>query len=332
MNSGGSLRVGLVSTAHVHTGSYAHHFAVHPRTSITGVWDNDRKRGEEFSKTRNLRFFSNIEDLFEGCDAVAIASENNNHLGHIEASAAAGQHIICEKPIVAKFDEFDRVRNVVTNSGIKFMTAFPCRFSPAWQALKTRILHGEIGQIKAINATNRGTCPGSWFIDLKMSGGGAMIDHVVHVADLIRDLLDEEPATVYAQTGNNMYGKEWDDTAMVTLDYPGGVFVTLDSSWSRPKSYKTWGDVTIKVVGDKGVINLDMFGQNLDYFRNDSAVSHVVSAYGSDLDGAMVDAFVRSCLDNEPVPVTLEHGLAAVLVPLRAYESLKARAPVGSLN
>ena len=326
------LRVGLVSTAHVHTGSYAHHFAVHDQTEVAGVWDNDRKRGEEFGKQRGLKFVANLDALLASCDAVAISSENNHHLGHIESCANARKHIICEKPIVAKLDEFDQVRKMVAANGIKFMTAFPCRFSPAWQSLKARVLHGEVGQIKAINATNRGTCPGLWFTDPKLSGGGAMIDHVVHVADLIRDLLDEEPDTVYAQIGNNMYGKEWDDTAMVTLEYPCGAFVTIDSSWSRPKSYKTWGDVTMKIVGDKGVINLDMFGQGLDYYRNDGVPSHVVSAYGSDLDGALMDAFVRVCLDDEPVPITLEHGLAAVSVPLRAYQSAKSKEPVGSLN
>lgn len=328
-SSVGHLRVGLVSTAHLHCSSYAQNFSQNARTSMVGVWDNDRKRGEEFAKQRNLKFFKDQSELLDLCDAVAISSENNLHVGHIEDCAKARKHILCEKPVVAKLDEFDRVRNVVAANGIKFMTAFPCRFSPAWQTLKARVLHGEIGTIKAINATNRGSCPGSWFTEPSLSGGGAMIDHVVHVADLIRDLLDEEPDTVYAQTGNNMYSKSWEDTAMVTLEYPCGAFVTIDSSWSRPKAYKTWGDVMIKVVGDKGVINLDMFGQGIEFYRNDAEVSHVSSGYGSDLDGAMVDAFIRACLDGDPVPLTLEHGLAAVSVPLRAYQSLSSKIPVG---
>lgn len=327
-----NLRVGLVSTAHLHCASYAHHFAHHERTSMVGVWDNDTVRGEGFANERGLKFFANLNDLLSECDAVAISSENNNHLEHIEACATARKHILCEKPVVAKAEEFDRVRHAVSSNGIKFMTAFPCRFSPAWQALKARVLHGDIGMLKAINATNRGSCPGSWFTNPALSGGGAMIDHVVHVADLLRDLLDEEPDTVFAQTGNNMYGQNWEDTAMVTLEYPCGVFATIDSSWSRPKSYKTWGDVMIKIVGDKGVINLDMFGQGLDLYRNEAEVSHVAVGYGSDLDKAMVAAFVASCLDGELIPVTLEHGLAAVSVPLRAYESLNSRTPVGAAN
>ncbi|MBS1728844.1 MAG: Gfo/Idh/MocA family oxidoreductase [Armatimonadetes bacterium] len=324
-----SLRIGLVSAAHVHTPSYAHQFANHERTTVSGVWDDDAARGKKFAADRGLRFFAKLDDLLDECDAVAISSENNKHADHIQACANAKKPIICEKPVVAKREEFDVVRRAVNDNGIKFMTAFPCRFSPAYQALRARVQSGEVGTIRAINATNRGTCPGRWFTDPSLSGGGAMIDHVVHVADLLRDLLGQEPSSVYAQIGNNMYGQVWDDTAMVSLEYPSGVFATLDSSWSRPPSFKTWGDVTMKIVGDDGVLNLDMFGQGIDLYRNDAKVSHGLAGYGSDMDGAMVEAFIRSVLDNEPIAVTLEDGLAAVSVSLRAYEATKRKETVG---
>ena len=328
--SSGKLRVGLVSVAHGHVGSYAHNLSKHPRTSISGVWDDDSERGNSFADERGLKFFENLEDLLTECDAVTICSENNKHVEHVERTAQAKKHILCEKPVVARYEDFKRIREAVQISDIKFMTAFPCRFSPAWQALKSRIKSGEIGTIRAINATNRGTCPWSWFVDPTLRGGGAMIDHVVHVADLLRDLLQEEPSSVYAQIGNNMYGQEWDDTAMVSLEYHSGVFATLDSSWSRPPSFKTWGDVTMKIVGDKGVLNLDMFGQGLEHYRNEGKLSHVLQAYGSDLDGGMVEAFIRAVLDDEPIPVTLEDGLAAASVSLRAYESTRQRRAIGA--
>lgn len=321
------LRVGLISAAHVHTPSYAHNFAANPRAEIAGIWDDEGGRGKQFAKDRGIQFFSNLDDLLAKCDAVAISSENTKHLAHIEQAANAGKHIICEKPVVVRQTDFDKVREVVAKNNVKFMTAFPCRFSPAYQSLKQRVNNGELGEIKAINATNRGQCPGMWFIQPSLSGGGAMIDHVVHVADLLRDLLGEEPSHIEGQIGSNMYGgTDWDDTAMVTLDYPGGVFATLDSSWSRPKAFRTWGDVTLKVVGTKGVLNVNLFDQSIGHFKNDRAKSFADQWYGSDLDGAMMGAFVNACLDNAEIPVTLEDGLAAALVSLRAYESIKRKA------
>lgn len=320
------LRVGLVSTAHVHTPSYAHNFASNPNATISGVWDDDAERGKAFAEKRQLPFFDSLEELLVHSDAVAISSENTKHLAHIEAAANAGKHIICEKPVVVRAEDFDKVREVVVKNNVKFMTAFPCRFSPAYKNLKARLASGEIGTIKAINATNRGHCPGSWFIQPALSGGGAMIDHVVHVADLLRDLLGEEPSHVEGQIGSNMYGgKDWDDTAMVTLDYPSGIFATLDSSWSRPSSFRTWGDVTLKIVGEKGVLHVNLFDQAIRHTKNGRAKSFADQGYGSDLDGAMMDAFVEACLNNTEPPITLEDGLAAASVSLRAYASSKPK-------
>ena len=320
------LRVGLISAAHVHAPSYAHNFEANPRAEIAGLWDDDVTRGTEFAEKRGIPFYSNLNELLEKCDAVAISSENTKHLAHIEAAANAGKHIICEKPVVVRQADFDKVCEVVERNQVKFMTAFPCRFSPAYQSLKQRVQSGELGEIKAINATNRGQCPKMWFIQPELSGGGAMIDHVVHVADLLRDLLGEEPSHVEGQIGSNMYrGTNWDDTAMVTLDYPSGVFATLDSSWSRPSAFRTWGDVTLKVVGTKGVLNVNLFDQSIGHYKIDRAKSYTDQCYGSDLDGAMMGAFVDACLDNAEIPVTLEDGLAAAKVSLRAYESLKPK-------
>ena len=180
--------------------------------------------------------------------------------------------------------------------------------------------------MRAVAATNRGTCPmeaGSSTREL--SGGGAMIDHVVHVADLLRDLLGGDPARVQAQTGNNLYGRDWEDTAMVTMEWPDGIFATLDASWSRPKGYKTWGDVTMTVVGERGTIELDMFGPAIEVYGERG---YRAAAYGSDLDAAMVDAFVRACLDGAPVPTTMRDGLQAARIALAGYRSVEAGEPV----
>jgi predicted dehydrogenase len=153
-----------------------------------------------------------------------------------------------------------------------------------------------------------------------------MIDHVVHVTDLLRDLLGEEVATVQAQIGSNVYGKDWEDTAMVTMSFPSGVFATLDSSWSRPNSFKTWGDVTMTVTGDKGVVEMDMFGPALDVY---SAHTPFHSAgYGSNLDLAMVEAFLDAVRSKQEPPVTLKDGIQAARVAMAGYRSVEVGAPV----
>ena len=315
------VRVGFVTTAHVHVPAFVSGLrSAGLRATPVGLWDHDAARGAAFCERFGLTPFESRSALLDACDAVIVGSENVRHGEDILAGLAAGCHVLCEKPLVITEDDAAAVRAAVAQTDRVVMTAFPCRFSPAWAALKERVAAGAIGTVRAICATNRGTCPGGWFTDPALSGGGAMIDHTVHVADLLWDLLGQRVVRVNAQTGSNVYGQAWDDTAMLTLEYADGTFATLDSSWSRPGSYKTWGDVTMTVTGDLGTIELDMFGQEVHRY---GVGGHSVAGYGTNLDAAMIDEFLSAIEDRRAPRVTAEDGLRAAAVALAGYRSVR---------
>ncbi len=321
------VRVGILSVAHMHVWSYLGCLKNHPDAELVGIWDDDVSRLDNFGASTGTQTFASLDELLGKVDAVVICSENVRH-GELGLLAAkAGKHILCEKPLEVTLASGEALVKAARDAGVVLMTAFPCRFSPAYASLREQVKSGTIGPLRALCTTNRGTCPFDWFVEKEKSGGGAMIDHTVHVADLLKDLLGEEPIRVQAQIGNNMYGETWEDTAMVTLEYPSGIFATLDSSWSRPKSFRTWGDVTIIAVGEKGVIEMDMFGQDVQVYKN-STMRHSTAAFGSNADGAMVDAFIESVLAGRDAPVTGEDGLAAAKVALAAYRSVEMGQPV----
>lgn len=315
------LRVGFLTAAHLHIGSYVHVLKHHPDAELAGLWDHDVSRGEAYANEQGLPFFPDLDTLLGRCDAVVIVSENTRHADLAVRAAETGKHILCEKPLATTVEDGERMIAAAARSGVKLMTAFPCRYHPSFLRLKERVDAGEIGKVKAVMATNRGRCPFGWFVEKEQSGGGAMIDHVVHVADLLKLLLREEPVRVQAQTSSNIYGQEWDDCAMLTLEYSSGVFATIDSSWSRPKTYKTWGDVTMNVVGENGVIELDMFGQHVAVSVTESG-RHDLAGYGSNADLLMINDFVRACVEDRPSPVPGEDGLAAAKVAIAGYKSL----------
>ncbi len=310
----------------MHVWGYVAALKKNPDAEIVGVWDDNPERLAKFSEQAGVPQALGLDELCNQVDAVAIASENTKHAPLAQAAADQGKHILCEKPLVTNEEDAAIFEEIARK--VKVMTAFPCRFAPSFQRLKERVQAGDIGKLKAVCATNRGSCPFDWFVQKELSGGGAMIDHTVHVADLLRALIGQEPVSVVAQTGSNIYGQVWEDTAMLTIEFPGGLFATLDSSWSRPKGYKTWGDVTMNVVGDKGVIDLDMFGQEIDVYKD----SHKVRGYGSNLDQALLDAFVACVRDDTVPPVTARDGIQAARVAMAGYESARtsSRVALGS--
>jgi predicted dehydrogenase len=305
----------------MHVASYFHSLKGRIDVELVGIWDHDTERGKSFADSNGIRWHESYESLLDSSDAVTICSENIYHAPLGIQAAKAGKHILCEKPLTTTVEDGEAFLSAVEANGVILMTAFPCRFSPAYQSLKAKIANGDIGPIKAICATNRGSCPWGWFVDPALSGGGAMIDHVVHVADLLRDLLGESPTQVNAQVGNKIYAKDWEDTAMVTMQFSSGVFATLDSSWSRPAGFKTWGDVTMNVVGEKGVIELDMFGPSLERYQNEGK-NHVSLGFGTNMDALMVEEFISAVQENRQPIVTGRDGLEAAKIAFAGYASL----------
>src|SRR5437868_1690425 len=139
------LRVGMLSVAHVHAWGYAAALKEHPQADFVGAWDESGERLQTFAKSAGVASFIDIDDLLSRVDAVVIASENTKHTGLAQRAAAAGKHILCEKPLVT--NETDAATMLELGKKVKVMTAFPCRYSPAFTRLLERVKAGEIGTI-----------------------------------------------------------------------------------------------------------------------------------------------------------------------------------------
>lgn len=316
------VKVGILSAAHLHIGSYAAQLNASLDAEIVGIWDDDAERRANGAANYGCPEYAERDALLEVCDAVVICSENIKHQENTEAAALFKRHILCEKPLATTPDNARAMVDTCAAAGVQLMTAFPCRFSPAFHHLLAAVQNGEVGEILAVRGTNQGKCPGGWFIQKELSGGGAVMDHTVHVTDLLRVLLGSECATVYCESDNRLLHGDFDDTGFLNFSFANGVFATLDASWSRPKVFPTWGNVTMGVVGTKGVVEMDMFSQeSVLYSDKTGGVSY--HGWGSDIDKGLVNAFIHSVKTGEPVPITGVDGLRAVEVVEAAYESVR---------
>lgn len=322
------LRIGILSYAHLHAASYAHALRQNPDAQLVGIADWAMAHAPA-KKVPEPVYVSEHDLLAARLDAVIVTSENARHRKLVEQAADAGvKAILCEKPIATTVSDAREMIAYCAARGVKLATAFPCRYSPAFQRLRAQVQGGAVGQVLAIRGTNRGSMPGGWFTDRALSGGGAVIDHTVHVADLNRFLLGQEATDVYAEIGHGFYHQEWDDTGFLTIGYAGGVFATLDTSWSRPKTYPTWGDVTMEVVGTDGIMTIDLFAQHVAHY-NDAGGRVSWPFWGSNIDDGLVTDFLRLARgEDAPNLATGEDGLRALEVALGAYQSAEQGQPV----
>ncbi|MBA2940882.1 Gfo/Idh/MocA family oxidoreductase [Paenibacillus sp. CGMCC 1.16610] len=323
------LKIGMISFAHGHAFSYFNSLLELPEVKIVGIADEVTSRVEGIAQRHEVPYYADYRDLLaQDVDAVVICSENVHHAKLVIDAANAKKHVLCEKPLGTTKEEMEQMIAACKHNGVQLMTAFPCRYLAAVVRAKEAIERGEIGDIVAIKGTNHGGNPGGWFIDKSLSGGGAVLDHTVHVMDLMNWFLQSEVKEVYAYAATLFREElEVEDAGMLHIKFENGVFAVLDTSWSRPKSFPTWGDVTMEIVGTQGVITVDGFAQKNDLFSN-AAGKGQYTFWGDNMDAFMIRDFVKALRQGEQVPVTGEDGLKAAQVALAAYESAKLGQPV----
>ncbi|TVY04226.1 Gfo/Idh/MocA family protein [Cohnella terricola] len=321
------MKIGIISVAHMHAVGYMYVLQGMPNVDIVGIADEDRSRAEPWAKQFNLPLYSSYQELLEQeLDAVIVTSENAKHHEHVIAAARAGKHVLCEKPLSTNLEDAQEMIDVCERSGVYLGTAFPVRFSTPVAAAKKAIESGQIGEILAIKGTNHGFIPEGWFTDPALSGGGAVMDHTVHLADLMRWFMETEVKKVYAEYDSRFSDNPIDDCGIVTLEFENGAFATIDCSWSRTKAYPTWGDVTMEIIGTEGILHVDAFGQKINVYSDKVGVKW--DPWGDNMDEGLLRNFLDHIGQGKPPLVTGVDGLRATEAALAAYRSFEEKRTV----
>ncbi|UFU02967.1 Gfo/Idh/MocA family oxidoreductase [Ruania suaedae] len=296
-----TLTVAILSFAHPHVHGYAAYLRAQPGIRVigtdTGAPDPGTRRGAELAADLGLEYLPDVASvLAQAPDAVVICAENTAHRELTEQALAAGAHVLCEKPLATSDEDAAAMVAAAEAAGRILMTAYPVRFAPVVEDLLARVRAGQLGQIMSVHGTNNGKMPRpqerSWFTDPERSGGGAMMDHVVHVADLLDALLGEPAERVHAVTNQILHPDAGVETGgVVSACYPGGVIAQIDCSWSVPDSAPTWGGLTLEVQGTEGSMRIDPFAGHVGGYDSDGSIWQ---AYSTDLDARLITAFLEA--------------------------------------
>lgn len=323
------ISIGIASFAHMHAYSYVNVLKHIDNVEIAGFCDLDEGRAERIRNELNLPFYADYDALAGSeADAILVTSENVHHVDAAIAALEHGKDVIVEKPIATRLDDAQRMIDVARASGLRLFQCYPCRFHPSARKAKDLIASGDAGDILGITATNHGCMPDhdnpetAWFSTKELAGGGAVMDHTTHAADLIFWFTGWTPASVFGIARRLFHDDiDCDDAGMVLMNFEDGIAASIDPSWSRPVSFPTWGDLTLIIYGTKMTITVDMFNQNLDVYSNSSKKNATWQSFGSDADKQMLESYISALANDTEPPVTGTDGYKALKVALKAYES-----------
>jgi predicted dehydrogenase len=312
-----TLKIALAGLAHVHAAGYIERLKDFPGIQFAGISDERRERLDAVCREFHIPGYLDWDELFdkERPDAVIIANENAFHLDPAAEAVRRGIAVLCEKPLGTDEVKMRDFLALVEKHKGRCMTLLPNRFAVPVIEAKASLDAGDIGRLLAIHGTNCGKMPGGFFVEPELSGGGSMMDHSIHVADLANWLAGGEPEEVWGLARTKLHPSLGvDDVSHVHWRYASGVVVTLDSSWSRHERYPSDRNLTMTLVGEKGSIFLDLTRDRMDVYGEKPGW-----LMGGDKVQLMMETAVDCLKNNRPFPVTAYDGYIASRVALRAY-------------
>jgi predicted dehydrogenase len=246
----------------------------------------------------------------------------------VEAAASAGFHVLCEKPIATTADDARAMIATCRNAGVQLHVAFVCRFLPHVRSIKKAMDSGSLGEVIGLRAGNRGRPPlpphyPAWITRARESGGGALIDHSVHLTDLVRHLTGREVTAVAAETGALLWDASVEDCVLLSLVLDNGAVAGLDPSWSVPANNPWDYDFFLRLVGTGGSVDLDDLAESVRVVSGRMADGLRLAGFAEDPDAAMIETFCASVRQGRLIEPSAsgEDGLRALEVALAGYAS-----------
>lgn len=332
------MKVALLSFAHTHAMSYATALQAMPGVELLTADPDGASapdagpRGAALAAELGVAYVDSYEEaLAWRPDAVVIAAENARHRALVELAAAAGAHVLCEKPLATSVADAEAMIAATEAAGVALMVAYPVRFAPAFREQLALLRSGALGEILAIRGTNNGKLPigeRRWFTDPELAGGGALVDHVVHCADLIDELLGLRAESVRAVANGILYndsGVQVETGGIVSIGYPNGVIASIDCSWSWPTASPTWGGLTLQVLAERGTVTISPFAAGVSGYE---LGGESWRPFGADFDALLLGEFLAAVRDGRAPRPGGDVGLRTLEVVAAAQRSARDGQPV----
>lgn len=273
-------------------------------------------------------------------DAVFISTPHKQHAAHAIAAANAGKHVLLDKPMAESVEECERILQAARQNDVRLMIMFGQRFRLVNREAHRLIQEGAIGGIQAIStcALNSGGLASLPPWQSLPENLGTLFGHGIHNIDQVRWLTGDDIESVAAcahrdeSSGNEI-------STMAVLGLRRGGMAQLWVSWTVPAPGFPHSGFSARVVGERGMLDLDAYGM-LRLGRDGSwtvvAEQAPIDFRGKGmLDPVRMDAysaqaqeFVASIREKRDPSATGEDGLAAVKVALAAYQSAREQRTV----
>ena len=261
-----------------------------------------------------------------GVDAVFIASVNGAHAEQTIRAAAAGKHVLCEKPMANSVADCHRMVEACRTNQVRLMIAYRKYSEPGNVALKKLVTSGKLGRLRHIFSTYTEIVDPvkarRWQLNPQLAGGGSLMDIGIYCVNTMRWLAGSSPieATAHAWTDDPKRFSGVEDSITFRLTHPEGLVCQGTSSYSAMAAS------FVQVHGEKGWAALNpafAFDEERRFFGKIKGNWFEQKFKAIDEFVLELDAFADSiCRGRDPVPDGME-GLRDMATIEAIYRSAR---------
>ncbi|GEM86147.1 Gfo/Idh/MocA family protein [Meiothermus granaticius] len=324
------MRVGIIGSGvmgEVHAAGWRQ-----TEAELIGVHSANLEQARRVAEEFGIGVYDRLEALLEQADIVDVCVPTFLHKEMVLRSAAAGKHVVCEKPLALNLQDGQEMIEACQRAGVRLFVAMVVRFFPQYRLAQELVSKGQIGKLgvmrlKRVAYVPRAELSDNWYLDESRSGG-MLVDLMIHDFDYAR-WLGGPVERIFARVNRATDGPG--QYAQALLRFKEGSMALIEGGWAYPPGvFRTALDLS----GTEGLIEWSSDEQapvrSFTLSRDGSA-----AAVGLPTAGLATDPYAlelqhayQAIVSNEPFSVTAEDSLEALRIALAARESMLTGQPV----
>lgn len=276
------------------------------------------------AEEKGLQGFSDWRKMIDEVspDIVSICTPPFLHREMAAECLQRGIHVLCEKPMAATLEDAEALAEAADKSSAKLMIAYCHRFHGPIMKLKEVLDSGILGQPVFFRGAFTGMVQftTNHRANLKMAGGGSLMDNGSHAADLYQFLLGKF-SRVSCRAGTLLQQMETDDVGIILFTGENGCFGEIIAGYSLPGELTDW-----LITGEKGILALpNYFAGPVRFRAHDSKEWQEFEADNSETRFDRMFRHFLECVEQDKEPLsTAQSALHIQRVITKAYEEAKA--------
>lgn len=230
------------------------------RVGVVAAFSPSAERRQAFAATYGFPVADSADAVLSdpSVHAVLLLTPPNTHLDLVRQAAAAGKHVLLEKPLEVSLDRAEELVSAAEDAGIRLGVVLQHRFRPISVALSRLVRDGRLGDIVSASARLHNWRPQSYYDQpgrgtKARDGGGVLLTQAIHTLDLMISLAGLPVEVTGYATTSPVHKMETEDLAMAAIKFANGGLGAVSATTA---AYPGIPDA-VDVIGTKGMARIE---------------------------------------------------------------------------